>query len=104
MGRQVTQGLTETQAPTLLVTLQWICILRSSVKTEDDFWPPAGDGAPARENAEGPAEDEGPVTPLLLPEAPVKPEGPVTTGGPGVNLTRSELILDEPKQEVNVIY
>ena len=47
-----------------------------SVKTEDDFWPPAGDGAPARENAEGPAEDGGPVTPLLLPEAPV------TTGDP----------------------
>ena len=66
-----------------------------SVKTEDDFWPPAGDGAPARENAEGPAEDEGPVTPLLEPEAPVRTGGPVTTGckiyffimGNEVNLT-----------------
>ena len=47
-----------------------------SVKTEDDFCPPAGDGAPARENAEGPAEDEGPVTPLLLPEDPVRTGGP----------------------------
>ena len=47
-----------------------LCII-PSVKTEDDFCPPAGDGAPARENAEGPAEDGGPVTPLLLPEDPV---------------------------------
>ena len=42
-----------------------------SVKTEADFCPPAGAGAPAHKLQGLPAGDEAPVTPLLHPEAPV---------------------------------
>ena len=51
----------------------WISSEDVSVKTEADFCPPAGAGAPAHKSQGPPAGDEAPVTPLLHPEAPVAP-------------------------------
>ena len=69
-----------------------------SVKTEADFCPPAGDGAPARKNTEAPAEDEAPVTPLLHPEAPVTTGGPCYTRAPCYD--RAPVIYQNTRESV----
>ena len=45
--------------------------MKYSVKTEADFCPPAGAGAPADRGQGGPAEFRGPCCTPVTPEAPV---------------------------------